>query len=145
MGYLFTVVYKTGRRDEKAERDHAFRGAEERRMTAERQQFTVSMRFLHWLMAALVLTMLGIGVAMVASLADYHALVSLHRPLGIIILLLVVVHVANHHQKQDDDTQRAMEGNQGVVVGKRCDHGNTNSKHGQDQRGHQPVQEPHRD
>jgi cytochrome b561 len=45
-------------------------------MTAEREQFTISMRFLHWLMAALVLTMLGIGVAMVASLADYHALVS---------------------------------------------------------------------
>ena len=64
-------------------------------MTAERQQFTVSMRFLHWLMAAMVLTMLGIGVAMVASLADYHALVSLHRPLGIIILLLVVIRYVN--------------------------------------------------
>jgi cytochrome b561 len=64
-------------------------------MTAERQQFTVSMRVLHWLMAALVLTMLGIGVAMVASLADYHALVSLHRPLGIIILLLVVIRYMN--------------------------------------------------
>ena len=65
------------------------------RMTVERQQFTISMRFLHWLMAAMVLTMLGIGVAMVASLADYHALVSLHRPLGIIILLLVVVRYVN--------------------------------------------------
>jgi len=28
------------------------------------------MRILHWLMAAMVLTMLGIGVAMVASLGD---------------------------------------------------------------------------
>src|SRR5258706_13437003 len=65
------------------------------RMTPERQQFTVSMRFLHWLMAAMVLTMLGIGVAMVASLADYHALVSLHRPLGISILPLVVVRYVN--------------------------------------------------
>ena len=64
-------------------------------MMAERQQFTVSMRVLHWLMAALVLTMLGIGVAMVASLADYHALVSLHRLLGIIILLLVVIRYVN--------------------------------------------------
>jgi cytochrome b561 len=64
-------------------------------MTAERQQFTVSMRFLHWLMAALVLTMLGIGVAMVASLASYHSLVSLHRPLGIMILLLVVIRYVN--------------------------------------------------
>jgi cytochrome b561 len=62
---------------------------------AERQQFTVSMRILHWLMAAMVLTMLGIGVAMVASLAEYHALVSIHRPLGILILLLVVIRYVN--------------------------------------------------
>ena len=63
--------------------------------TAERRQFPVSMRFLHWLTAALVLTMLGIGVAMVASLANYHALVSLHRPLGILILLVVVIRYVN--------------------------------------------------
>src|SRR6201988_5493465 len=49
------------------------------------------MRVLHWTMAAMVLTMLGIGVAMVASLADYHPLVSIHRPLGAGILVLVVV------------------------------------------------------
>jgi cytochrome b561 len=65
------------------------------RTTAERQQFPVSMRFLHWLMAAMVLTMLGIGVAMVASLASYHTLVSVHRPLGILILLLVVIRYLN--------------------------------------------------
>ena len=65
------------------------------RMTTERQQFNGSMRFLHWLMAALVLTMLGIGVAMVASLADYHTLVSIHRPLGILILILVVIRFVN--------------------------------------------------
>ena len=53
------------------------------------------MRFLHWLMAALVLTMLGIGVAMVASLGDYHLLVSIHRPLGIAILILVVIRFIN--------------------------------------------------
>jgi cytochrome b561 len=52
-------------------------------LTAERQQFPGLMRLLHWLMAAMVLTMLCIGVAMVASLGDYHWLVSLHRPLGI--------------------------------------------------------------
>jgi cytochrome b561 len=61
------------------------------KMTAERWQFTGLMRFLHWLMAAMVLTMLGIGVAMVASLGDYHLLVSIHRPLGIAILILVVI------------------------------------------------------
>ena len=49
------------------------------------------MRVLHWTMAAMVLTMLGIGVTMVASLADYYLLVSIHRPLGAGILVLVVV------------------------------------------------------
>jgi cytochrome b561 len=47
------------------------------------------MRFLHWLVAAMVLTLLGIGVAMVTSLADYHRLVSIHRPLGILILVVI--------------------------------------------------------
>jgi len=64
------------------------------KMTTERQQFTGLMRFLHWLMAAMVLTMLGIGVAMVASLGDYHLLLSIHRPLGIGILILVVIRLA---------------------------------------------------
>jgi len=64
-------------------------------MTTEQRQFTASMRFLHWLMAAMVLTMLGIGIAMVASIADYHRLVSIHRPLGILILILVVIRFVN--------------------------------------------------
>ena len=59
------------------------------------RQFTASMRLLHGLMAAMVLTMLGIGVAMVASLARYRPLVSIHRPLGILILLLVVIRYVN--------------------------------------------------
>jgi len=63
-------------------------------MTTQRQ-FTGSMRFLHWLMAAMILTMLGIGVAMVASLANYHTLVSIHRPLGILVLLVVVIRYVN--------------------------------------------------
>jgi hypothetical protein len=37
----------------------------------------------------MVLTMLGIGVAMAASLANYHRLVSIHRPLRILILITV--------------------------------------------------------
>jgi cytochrome b561 len=53
------------------------------------------MRLLHWLMAAMVLAMLGIGIAMVASLGDYHRLVSIHRPLGILILILVVIRFVN--------------------------------------------------
>jgi cytochrome b561 len=64
-------------------------------MATERHQFTAFSRLLHWAMAAMVLTTLGIGLAMVASLADYHVLVSIHRPLGIAILLLVVVRFVN--------------------------------------------------
>ena len=64
-------------------------------MTTNQQQFTVSMRFFHWLVAAMVLTMLGIGVAMVASLADYYRLVSIHRPVGILILILVAIRYVN--------------------------------------------------
>ena len=64
-------------------------------MSAERTQFTPLSRLLHWLMAAMVLTMLCIGVAMIASLADYHTLVSIHRPLGIAILILVVARFVN--------------------------------------------------
>ena len=60
-------------------------------MPNQRTQFTALMRILHWTMAAMVLTMLGVGVTMVASLADYHVLVSIHRPLGVAVLILVVV------------------------------------------------------
>ena len=64
-------------------------------MVTEHRQFTALSRLLHWTMAAMVLTMLGIGVAMVASLANYHMLLSTHRPLGIAILILVVVRFVN--------------------------------------------------
>src|SRR5947209_4831787 len=65
------------------------------RMSSQRRQFTAFSRLLHWTMAAMVLTMLCIGVAMVASLSNYHVLVSIHRPLGIAILILVVVRFVN--------------------------------------------------
>ncbi|GJD64675.1 cytochrome b [Methylobacterium frigidaeris] len=58
-------------------------------------RFNLPARVLHWSMAALILVMLLIGVAMVASLADYHVLVAVHRPLGLLILLLAVVRLAN--------------------------------------------------
>jgi cytochrome b561 len=64
-------------------------------MSTERRQFPALSRLLHWTMAAMVLTMLCIGVAMVTSLANYHLLVSIHRPLGIAILILVVVRFVN--------------------------------------------------
>jgi cytochrome b561 len=39
--------------------------------------------------------MLGIGVRMIASLADYHRLISIHRPLGILLLIIVAVRMVN--------------------------------------------------
>jgi len=62
-------------------------------------RFNLPARLLHWSMAALILTMLLIGVAMVTSLADYHALVALHRPLGLLILLLAVLRLANRWRR----------------------------------------------
>jgi cytochrome b561 len=61
----------------------------------EKRQFTARMRFFHWLTAAMVLTMLGIGLAMVSSLAYYHRLISIHRPLGILLLIVVVIRYIN--------------------------------------------------
>src|SRR5437660_3463497 len=64
-------------------------------MSTQPSQFAGFSRLLHWTMAGMVLTMLCIGVAMVVSLASYHVLVSIHRPLGIAILILVVVRFVN--------------------------------------------------
>jgi cytochrome b561 len=62
---------------------------------ARQRQFTVLSRFLHWTMAVLVVAMLLIGVGMVASLGNYHLLVSIHKPLGILILILVAIRLVN--------------------------------------------------
>lgn len=60
-----------------------------------KSHFTVVSRILHWTMAVMILAMLFIGIAMVSSFGDYHALVSIHKPLGILILLLVVLRSVN--------------------------------------------------
>ncbi|AWM41638.1 hypothetical protein GobsT_72870 [Gemmata obscuriglobus] len=64
-------------------------------MPADQPRFTAFSRLLHWLMAAIILTTLGTGTAMWASLGSYHALLALHRPLGIAILVLAVVRLVN--------------------------------------------------
>jgi cytochrome b561 len=46
-------------------------------------------------MAAMVLAMLFIGVGMVASLEDYHWLLTIHRPLGVAILVLAAIRLIN--------------------------------------------------
>lgn len=58
-------------------------------------QFVLRSRLLHWVMAAMILAMLFIGIAMVASLADYHRLVAIHRPLGIAVLILAIIRLIN--------------------------------------------------
>lgn len=64
-------------------------------MTGERR-FTALSRILHWAMAVLVLAMLFIGIGMVATVSErYQLLVSIHKPLGVLILLLVVIRIAN--------------------------------------------------
>jgi cytochrome b561 len=54
-------------------------------------QFALLTRILHWLMAAFLIAMLFIGVSMVASVGDYHWLLTIHRPLGILILILAAI------------------------------------------------------
>lgn len=62
---------------------------------APRTQFALQSRILHWLMAILIVAMAFIGVTMMASLAGYHRLLALHRPLGIAILVLGVIRLIN--------------------------------------------------
>jgi cytochrome b561 len=59
-------------------------------------RFPAISRFLHWLMAIMVLSMLFIGIGMVATESNrYHALVAIHKPLGIAILILVIIRFVN--------------------------------------------------
>lgn len=59
------------------------------------RHFNLTARVLHWSMAVLILTMLFVGIGMVASLSLRPTLVSLHRPIGIAILMLVIVRLVN--------------------------------------------------
>jgi cytochrome b561 len=63
-------------------------------MTKPARHFSPLARLLHWTMAALILAMLFIGVAMVATVSHAHAtLIALHRPLGIALLVLALIRV----------------------------------------------------
>ena len=64
-------------------------------MASNSTQFALASRILHWLMAAMLLTMLFIGVSMISSLGNYHGLVAIHRPLGIMILILSAIRFVN--------------------------------------------------
>lgn len=55
-------------------------------------RFSLLQRLLHWLMAAMVLAMLFIGVAMVSTLQPgFLLLIEIHKPLGLCILLLALL------------------------------------------------------
>jgi cytochrome b561 len=61
-------------------------------MRSALDRFTPLQRTIHWFMAAMILTMLFVGIGMVSTLSPrYWTLVSIHKPLGIAILLLVLV------------------------------------------------------
>lgn len=62
-------------------------------------QYAMTSRILHWLMAILLVAMLFIGAHMVTTLTGYHALVSLHRPIGIGILILAILRIINRRLK----------------------------------------------
>jgi cytochrome b561 len=61
-------------------------------MQHDSSMFSLTARVLHWLMAAMIVAMIFIGIGMVASVSERHLwLVRLHKPLGIAILVLAVV------------------------------------------------------
>lgn len=56
--------------------------------------FSLSMRLMHWSMAALLLSMLLAGTVMIKSLAVWQpTLLMLHKSFGVVALLLVVVRI----------------------------------------------------
>ncbi|CAD6534161.1 Cytochrome b561 [Paraburkholderia hiiakae] len=64
-------------------------------MNATDLRFSAIQRLLHWLMAIGILVMLFIGVGMVSTIRPAHLwLVSIHKPLGILILVLALVRLA---------------------------------------------------
>ena len=66
------------------------------RLIDRQARFPPISRFLHWLMAVMVLSMFFIGIGMVATESPrYHVLLSIHKPLGIAILVLVIIRVVN--------------------------------------------------
>ena len=96
LGGLLAVLHPTRRRAQRPQR-YFLRTNRKMNMATTKNptQFALLSRILHWLMAAMLLTMLFIGVSMLSSLANYHKLVAIHRPLGMLILILAVLRLAN--------------------------------------------------
>ena len=62
---------------------------------AQHRPFPLLSRILHWTMAAMILAMLFIGIGMVSSVSEYHRLVAIHKPLGMLVLILVAIRLVN--------------------------------------------------
>jgi cytochrome b561 len=61
-------------------------------MNPTHDRFSPLQRALHWIMAICILAMLFIGVGMVSTIRPaYLSLVSIHKPLGIVILVLGLI------------------------------------------------------
>jgi cytochrome b561 len=67
-------------------------------------------------MAAMIVAMLFIGIAMVASLSDYHRLVSIHKPLGILVLVFAAIRLINRIVHPPPPLPAAMPGWQRFVA-----------------------------
>jgi cytochrome b561 len=65
-------------------------------MSSQGPRFTLISRWLHWLMAVMVLAMLFLGIGMAASVSErYTLLVAIHRPLGMAVLVLAAIRLVN--------------------------------------------------
>lgn len=74
-------------------------------------------RLLHWLMAALILAMLFIGVGMVSTVSErYATLVAIHRPLGVAILCLAALRLANRLRRPAPPLPRDLPAWQGFAA-----------------------------
>jgi cytochrome b561 len=63
-------------------------------MNSAVERFSPLQRVVHWLMAAMVLTMLFVGIGMVSTVRPkYLTLIGIHKPLGIAILVLAVLRI----------------------------------------------------
>lgn len=60
------------------------------------ERFSVSMRLLHWAMAALIISMLAAGLTMIQSLEPWQlTLLGLHKSFGFLAAVLVLVRLVN--------------------------------------------------
>lgn len=61
-------------------------------MTAHRTRFAAPQRFLHWFMAACIISMLFIGIGMISVVTPkYLTLIRIHKLLGLLILVLALI------------------------------------------------------